>query len=151
MGTFRLNQQSAFYQNQGELFHFHNAQVQLGSKGFQWITRGMYSSNGMARASSQATYKLGRHSISLRNQRAIVKAGTQSHWLGQYYWRTSRSNFSLSAQHLMSGWNFRSYGGCRFARTPSMFKGLFFPAFLPVVLPSQSFKEGEESANQCSK
>ena len=114
VGTFRLNQQSAFYQNQGELFHFHNAQVQLGSKGFQWITRGMYSSNGMARASSQATCRLGRHSISLRNQRAIVKAGTQSQWLGQYYWRTPRSNFSLSAQHLISGWTFRTYGGWSF-------------------------------------
>ncbi|MEK9998281.1 MAG: hypothetical protein VW890_07395, partial [Cryomorphaceae bacterium] len=33
---------------------------------------------------------------------------------GQYYWRTPRSNFSLSAQHLMSGWTFRSYGGWSF-------------------------------------
>ena len=114
VGTFRLNQQSAFYQNQGELFHFHNAQIQLGGKGFQWITRGVYSSNGMARTSSQATYRLGRHSISVRNQRAIVKAGTQSQWMGQYYWRTPRSNFSLSAQHLMSGWTVRSYGGWSF-------------------------------------
>lgn len=111
VGTFRLNQQSVLYQNQGELFHFHNAQIQLGSKGFQWITRGMYSSNGITRASSQATYRLGRHSVCIRNQRAIVKAGTQSQWMGQYYWRTPRSNFSLSAQHLRSGWTFRSYGG----------------------------------------
>lgn len=113
-GSFRLNQQSAFYQNHGELFHFHNAQIQLGSKGFQWITRGTYSSNGMARTSSQAMYRLGRHSISVRNQRAIVKARTLSQWMGQYYWRTPRSNFSLSAQHLMNGWSFRSYGGWSF-------------------------------------
>ncbi len=110
-GLLKIHQQSAFYRHENNLVQLHNAQMQLQLQKFQWNIRGIYSSTGFAQYASQASYRMGQHSIVFRQQSSVRKAAVNTNWMGQYYWRSGHGNLSVSAQKLVSGWAFRSYGG----------------------------------------
>jgi len=107
----KVHQQSAFYRHENNLVQLHNAQMQLQLHKLQWNLRGIYSSTGFAQYASQASYRMGPHSLVFRQQSSVRKEAVNTNWMGQYYWRSGHGNLSVSAQKLASGWAFRSYGG----------------------------------------
>lgn len=110
-GLLKIHQQSAFYRHENNLAQLHNAQMQLQLHKFQWNLRGIYSTTGFAQYASQASYRMGPHSLVFRQQSSVRKAAVNTNWMGQYYWRSGHGSLSVSAQKLASGWAFRSYSG----------------------------------------
>lgn len=110
-GLLKIHQQSAFYRHEKNLAQLHNAQMQLQLHKFKWNLRGIYSSTGFAQYASQASYRMGQHSVVFRQQSSVRKAAVNTNWMGKYYWRSGHGNLSVSAQKLANGWTFRSYGG----------------------------------------